>query len=180
MSGPVQPQLAIAHSPWRALHSSTDRLLSAAGSYRAALSAFSALDSPSALLTYYAARSNLALSPPNPQAALTLLSALPESLDTRALSALASYVQAVTEDDEAARAAAVDEMDELLADLGESGLEEDGEGRFVRLAMGTVYILEGEERRQDALDALREGVELGQDQEWSVSLSLLSLSSCNS
>jgi len=57
-------------------------------------------------------------------------------------------------------------MDELLAELGESGLEEDSEGRWVRMAMGTVYILEGEDRRQDALDVLREGVELGQDQDW--------------
>lgn len=60
----------------------------------------------------------------------------------------------------------MDEMDELLAELGESGLEEDSEGRWVRMAMGTVYILEGEDRRQDALDVLREGVELGQDQDW--------------
>lgn len=77
------------------------------------------------------------------------------------MSALASYVAGDRE-------SAVDEMDELLAELGESGLEEDSEGRFVRLAMGTVYIQEGEDRRQDALDALREGVELGHDQEWSV------------
>ncbi len=62
----------------------------------------------------------------------------------------------------------MDEMDELLAELGENGLEEDSEGRWVRTAMGTVYILEGEDRRQDALEVLREGVELGQDQDWLV------------
>lgn len=122
--------------------------------------------SPSPLLSYYAARSHLALSPPNPQAATNILSSLPPTLDTRALASLADYVAASAADDEPAKAGAVDEMDELLAEVGESGLDEEGEGRMVRLAMGTVYILEGEVRREDAVEVLREGVELGHDQDW--------------
>ncbi|ORY74522.1 coatomer epsilon subunit-domain-containing protein [Leucosporidium creatinivorum] len=128
------------------------------GSYRAALSAFSALDSPSPLLTLYAARSHLALSPPAIAPAQQLLLSLPPTFDTRALTSLATYLSGEKEE-------AVGELEELLAELGESGLKEGEEGRFVRGVVGTVWILEGEERREEGVEVLREAVELGEDQE---------------
>lgn len=56
----------------------------------------------------------------------------------------------------------------MLTELGEGGLSEDPEeeGRFVRGVIGTVWILEGEERREEGVEVLREAVELGSDQEW--------------
>lgn len=132
-----------------------------AGSYRAALSAFSALDSPSPLLSLYAARSQLALSPPAIAEAQQLLLPLDPTFDVRAVSSLATYLAGDREE-------AVGELEELLAELGEQGLQEDEEGRFVRGVVGTVYILEGEERREEGVEVLREAVELGQDQEWCV------------
>ncbi|GAA6039692.1 hypothetical protein JCM8097_001355 [Rhodosporidiobolus ruineniae] len=131
------------------------------GSYRAALSAFAEHPSPSPLLTLYAARAHLALSPPSPSAALSLLQALPaQTLDVRAVAALARYLQGETEE-------AVGELEEVLAETGEQGLEEDNEaeGRFVRGVVGTVWVLEGEERREEGIEVLREAVELGRDQE---------------
>ncbi|GAA5837619.1 hypothetical protein JCM11251_002026 [Rhodosporidiobolus azoricus] len=132
------------------------------GSYRAALSAFSTYPSPSPLLTLYAARSHLALSPPDTSSALSLLQPLPQTLDVRAVSALAKYLSGG-----AAKKEAVEEVDEILAETGEQGLEEGDEleGRFVRGVVGTVYVLEGEERREEGIEVLREAVELGQDQE---------------
>ncbi|GAA6021206.1 hypothetical protein JCM10207_008354 [Rhodosporidiobolus poonsookiae] len=129
------------------------------GSYRAALSAFSSLPSPSPLVTLYAARSHLALTPPAPDAALSLLAPLPQTLDVRAVSALAHYLSGQSD--------AVDELEEILAELGEQGLSEDDseEGRFVRGVVGTVWVLEGEERREEGIEILREAVELGRDQE---------------
>lgn len=53
-----------------------------------------------------------------------------------------------------------------MAELGEAGLKEGEEGRFVRGVVGTVWILEGEERREEGVEVLREAVELGEDQEW--------------
>lgn len=132
------------------------------GSYRAALAAYSELASPSETLSLYAARSHLALSPPDTQSALSLLSSLPPTLDTRAVSALATYLAGETEQ-------AVGDLEELLAELGEQGLEQDGqgEGRLVRAVVGTVWILEGDEqRREEGVEVLREAVELGHDQEW--------------
>ena len=133
----------------------------AAGSYRSAISAYEAHESPVALLTLYAARAHLALTPPAPSAALALLSPLSPTLDTRAVTALASYLAGETED-------AVGELEELLTELGEGGLEEGEEGRMVRGVVGTVWILEGEERREEGVEVLREAVELGKDQEWLV------------
>ncbi|GAA5911679.1 hypothetical protein JCM5296_005871 [Sporobolomyces johnsonii] len=139
------------------------------GSYRAALTAYADLPSPSPLLTLYAARSHLALSPPAPTPALSLLSTLPPSLDTRAVSALAKYLSSDKEE-------AVETLDELLAELGEQGLQEDEEGRLVRGVVGTVWILEGEERREEGVEVLREAVELGKDQECLALLSHLYIS----
>ncbi|GAA5861567.1 hypothetical protein JCM8547_008075 [Rhodosporidiobolus lusitaniae] len=130
------------------------------GSYRAALSAYSSHPSPSPTLTLYAARAHLALSPPSPSSALSLLSPLPQTLDVRAVSSLARYLTGETED-------AVGELEEILAETGEQGLSEDPEeeGRFVRGVVGTVWVLEGEERREEGIEVLREAVELGRDQE---------------
>ncbi|GAA5951958.1 hypothetical protein JCM10213_006577 [Rhodosporidiobolus nylandii] len=129
------------------------------GSYRAALSAYASHASPSPTLTLYAARSHLALSPPAPDAALSLLAPLSQTLDVRAVSSLARYVSGQKED-------AVGELEEVLAELGEQGLEsEEEEGRFVRGVVGTVFVLEGEERREEGIEVLREAVELGRDQE---------------
>ena len=86
---------------------------------------------------------------------------LASTLDTRAVTALASYLAGETED-------AVNELEELLTELGEGGLEEGDEGRLVRGVIGTVWILEGEDRREEGVEILREAVELGKDQEWSV------------
>ncbi|BGP15523.1 hypothetical protein JCM10213v2_003502 [Rhodosporidiobolus nylandii] len=131
-------------------------------SYRAALSAYASHASPSPTLTLYAARSHLALSPPAPDAALSLLAPLSQTLDVRAVSSLARYVSGQKED-------AVGELEEVLAELGEQGLEsEEEEGRFVRGVVGTVFVLEGEERREEGIEVLREAVELGRDQEWCV------------
>lgn len=136
-----------------------------AGSYRACLSAYSALSSPSPLLTTYAARAHLAQSPPNPQAAQSLLSSAPPTLDTRAVSALATYLSS-----ESAHEDAVAELEDILTELGEQGLDADqpeAEGRFVRGIVATVWLLEGDEqRREEAAEILREAIELGQDQEW--------------
>ncbi|GAA6026372.1 hypothetical protein JCM8202_004749 [Rhodotorula sphaerocarpa] len=131
------------------------------GSYRAALSAYAELSSPSPTLSLYAARAHLALSPPDCASALSVLQSLEPSLDVRAISALANYLAGDKE-------AAVGELEELLAEVGEQGLEQDGEGegRFVRGAVGTVWILEGDEqRREEGVEVLREAVELGHDQE---------------
>ncbi|GAA5991850.1 hypothetical protein JCM10908_002236 [Rhodotorula pacifica] len=133
------------------------------GSYRAALSAYKELSSsPSPTLSLYAARAYLALSPPDIRSAQTLLSSLPPTLDTRAVQALATYLSGDGE-------TAVGELEELLAELGEQGLDQDNEeeeGRFVRGVVGTVWILEGDEqRREEGIEVLREAVELGHDQE---------------
>ncbi|GAA5889754.1 hypothetical protein JCM5296_002331 [Sporobolomyces johnsonii] len=79
---------------------------------------------------------------------------------------------------------AVEALDELLAEQGEQGLQEDEEGRSVRCVVGTVWILEGEERREEGVEVLREADELGKDQQCLallshlyISLSLASLSS---
>lgn len=136
------------------------------GSYRAALSAYAELSSPSPTLSLYAARAHLALSPPDCASALSVLQSLEPSLDVRAISALANYLAGDKE-------AAMGELEELLAEVGEQGLEQDGEGegRFVRGAVGTVWILEGDEqRREEGVEVLREAVELGHDQEWCVPL----------
>ncbi|BGP31497.1 hypothetical protein JCM10296v2_003262 [Rhodotorula toruloides] len=129
-------------------------------SYRAAIAAYQELSSPSPLLSLYAARAHLALTPPAVQPALSLLSSLPHTLDTRAITSLAHYLQGETE-------SAVGDLEELLADLGDQGLEEgdETEGRFVRGVIGTVWVLEGEERREEGIEILREAVELGKDQE---------------
>ncbi|GAA5978965.1 hypothetical protein JCM11641_000109 [Rhodosporidiobolus odoratus] len=140
------------------------------GSYRAALSAYTSHPSPSPTLTLYAARSHLALSPPSPSAALQLLTPLPQTLDVRAVSALARYLQGEKEE-------AVGELEELLAEVGEQGLEEgEEEGRMVRGVVGTVWVLEGEERREEGIEVLREAVELGKDQECLAILSHLYIS----
>ena len=115
--------------------------------------------SPSPLVTLYAARSHLALTPPSPTSALSLLSPLSPTLDTRALTALAHYLAGEKED-------AVSELEEVLAETGERGLEEGDEGRMVRGVVGTVWILEGEARREEGVEVLREAIELGQDEEW--------------
>ncbi|GAA5884079.1 hypothetical protein JCM3774_002959 [Rhodotorula dairenensis] len=134
------------------------------GSYRAALSAYKELASPSPVLSLYAARSYLALSPPDVRSAQTLLSSLAPTLDTRAVQALATYLAGDAE-------TAVGDLEELLAELGEQGLAHDAdpeedEGRFVRGVVGTVWILEGDEqRREEGIEVLREAVELGHDQE---------------
>lgn len=137
----------------------TSPIRSFPGSYRSAISAYNELRSPSPILTLYAARSHLALSPPSISYAEGLLSSIPSTLDSRAVSSLATYLSGSTEE-------AVGDLEELLAELGEQGLEEDDEGRFVRGVVGTVWILEGEERREEGIEVLREAVELGKDQEW--------------
>ncbi|KAL8290253.1 hypothetical protein RQP46_003192 [Phenoliferia psychrophenolica] len=139
------------------------------GSYRSAISAFEAHQSPVALLTLYAARAHLALTPPSPSAALALLRPLAPTLDSRAVTALATYLAGETEE-------AVGELEELLTELGEGGLEEGEEGRLVRGVVGTVWILEAEERREEGVEILREAVELGKDQECLGVLSHLYLS----
>jgi coatomer protein complex subunit epsilon len=143
------------------------------GSYRAAIAAYQELSSPSPLLSLYAARAHLALTPPAIQPALSLLSSLPQTLDTRAVIALAHYLQGETE-------SAVGDLEELLADLGDQGLEEaeETEGRFVRGVIGTVWVLEGEERREEGIEILREAVELGKDQEWCVQALLCVEAAC--
>ncbi|GAA5855532.1 hypothetical protein JCM5353_004282, partial [Sporobolomyces roseus] len=98
-----------------------------------------------------------------------LLSSVPSSLDSRAVSSLATYLSGDTEE-------AVGDLDEILAELGEQGLQEDEEGRFVRGVVGTVWILEGEERREEGIEVLREAVELGKDQECLALLSHLYIS----
>ena len=60
----------------------------------------------------------------------------------------------------------VSELEEVLAETGERGLEEGDEGRMVRGVVGTVWILEGEARREEGVEVLREAIELGQDEEW--------------
>ncbi|TNY22978.1 coatomer epsilon subunit-domain-containing protein [Rhodotorula diobovata] len=130
------------------------------GSYRNAIAAYNEHPSPSPLLTLYAARAHLALTPPSPSSATQLLSRIPPTLDARAVGSLARYLAGETDD-------AVGELEELLAELGEQGLEEgdEVEGRFVRGVVGTVWVLEGEERREEGIEVLREAVELGKDQE---------------
>ncbi|KAM0746353.1 hypothetical protein T439DRAFT_329803 [Meredithblackwellia eburnea MCA 4105] len=139
------------------------------GSYRSAISAFESHGNPTPLLSTYAARAHLALTPPATDAALALLAPLPQTLDTRAVTALANYLAGLREE-------SVGELDELLAELGEGGLEEGDEGRLVRGVVGTVFILEGEERREEGVEVLREAVELGKDQECLGVLSHLYLS----
>ncbi|KAI5481009.1 coatomer protein complex, subunit epsilon [Pseudohyphozyma bogoriensis] len=138
-------------------------------SYRASISAYEVLPSPSPLVTLYAARAHLALSPPATTSALSLLSTLPPTLDTRAVTAFAQYLEGSKEE-------AVEELQEVLAELGEQGLQEDDEGRAVRSIVGSVFILEGEAMREEGVEVLREGVELGQDQECLAVLSHLYLS----
>ncbi|GAA5994656.1 uncharacterized protein JCM10292_002195 [Rhodotorula paludigena] len=130
------------------------------GSYRSALAAYAEHPSPSTTLSLYAARAHLALTPPATDAALQLLSTLSQTLDTRAVTSLAQYLAGECEQ-------AVGDLEELLAELGEQGLEEgdDVEGRMVRGVVGTVWILEGEDRREEGVEILREAVELGKDQE---------------
>lgn len=133
------------------------------GSYTSFLTAFESLtESPSDLLQLYAARSHLALTPPATAAALAILSKLPETLDSRAVTSLAEYLSGETE-------TAVSNLEELLAETGEQGLALEGEGeegRMVRSVVGTVWILEGEERREECIEVLREGIEIGKDEEW--------------
>lgn len=129
------------------------------GSYRAAISAYLNLSATSPTLTLYAARSHLALTPPATNAALSLLSTLPASLDQRAITAFAHYLSGSTEE-------ALSELDEILMELGDGGLEGSEEGRMVRGVVGSVYFLEGEERREEGVEILREAIELGSDQEW--------------
>ncbi|SCZ98282.1 BZ3500_MvSof-1268-A1-R1_Chr7-1g09082 [Microbotryum saponariae] len=129
------------------------------GSYRSALSAYSELPSASTLPTLYAARAHLALSPPSPSDALSLLSSLERTLDTRALTALANFLSGDHE-------RAIEELEEVQIELGEGGLEEQEEGRFVRGVLATVWWLSGEEgRREEAVEMLYEAVQLGADQE---------------
>lgn len=59
-------------------------------------------------------------------------------------------------------------------DLGDGGLEGSEEGRMVRGVVGTVYFLEGGERRDEGIEVLREAVELGGDSEWYVMILYLS------
>lgn len=143
------------------------------GSYRAAISAFTALPSPSTTTLLFAARAHLALSPPATNDATALLEAIfPPTLDSRAVGALAQYL---TGDD----ASAIDQLEELMTELGESGLSEDEEeeGRLVRAVVATAYILDGsEDRRDEAVEILREGIEIGHDQECLTVLSHLYLS----
>ncbi|GJN89451.1 hypothetical protein Rhopal_002437-T1 [Rhodotorula paludigena] len=140
------------------------------GSYRSALAAYAEHPAPSTTLSLYAARAHLALTPPATDAALQLLSTLPQTLDTRAVTSLAQYLAGEGEQ-------AVGDLEELLAELGEQGLEEgdDVEGRMVRGVVGTVWILEGEDRREEGVEILREAVELGKDQEWWVASDLARL-----
>jgi coatomer protein complex subunit epsilon len=130
------------------------------GSYTSFLAAFQSLtESPSDLLQLYAARSHLALTPPATAAALEILSKLPETLDSRAVTSLAQYLSGETE-------TAVSNLEELLAETGEQGLADGDEGRMVRSIVGTVWIFEGEERREECIEVLREGIEIGKDEEW--------------
>ncbi|SCV71043.1 BQ2448_3805 [Microbotryum intermedium] len=133
------------------------------GSYRSALSAYSELISPSPLSTLYAARSHLALSPPSTSSALSLLSSLePATLDSRALIALSNYLSGDTD-------SSIEELEEVQLELGEGGLEEGDQGRFVRAIVATVWILTGQEgRREEAVEILNEAIQLGHDQEWYV------------
>ncbi|GAA6061871.1 hypothetical protein JCM10212_000512 [Sporobolomyces blumeae] len=149
------------------------------GSYRSAISAYDELSSPSPLLTLYAARSHLALSPPSPASASTLLRSLPhETLDSRAIECLAKYLEGGRDDDLDKKEQAVGDLEEILAETGERGLTDDdhAEGRFVRGVVGTVWILEGDDRREEGIEVLREAVELGKDQECLAILSHLYIS----
>lgn len=81
--------------------------------------------------------------------------------------ALADYLSGNTEQ-------AVNELEDVLTELGEQGLQaegDDSEGRLVRGIVATVWLLLGDDMRTDeAAEILREAIELGQDQEWYVPL----------
>lgn len=148
------------------------------GSYAALVSSFSALPpalQAAPLARIYLARSHLALTPPALAAARAALAPLPSTLDIQALASFVQYLAAVQSKQDTA--GALDELEMVLAELGEKGLEQSydmaegdaGEGRFVRAVVATVYILEGtDDKREEAIEILREGIELGQDQEWCV------------
>jgi hypothetical protein len=152
-------------------------------SYRALLSAYSALPAPiSPLVTLYAARSNLGLTPPNTSECIKLLDGIEESFDTRAIRGLAEYLAAqVTGFSNGEEEEPINELEFLMTELGESGLDDSNpeeEGRYVRSIIATVWILESlrtdegiedelrEARREEAIEILKEGIELGRDQEW--------------
>lgn len=160
-------------------------------SYRALLSAYSALPAPvSPLLTLYAARSHLGVSPPNTSQCIKLLDGLEETLDTRAIRGLAEYLAAQSTGFAAGEEEdPINELEFLMTELGESGLDDSNpeeEGRYVRSVVATVWILESlrsdegieeelrEARREEAVEILKEGIELGKDQEWYV-LALLNI-----
>lgn len=110
----------------------------------------------------FAARAHLALSPPATDAANALLEGIfPPTLNSRAVAALAEYL---TGD----HAAAIDQLEEIMTELGESGLsEEDDDARLVRAVVATAYLLDAsDDRRDEAVEILREGIEIGHDQEW--------------
>lgn len=111
----------------------------------------------------------MALTPPNLTQARHLIesSTAPDSLDSRSILALADYLSGNTEQ-------AVNELEDVLTELGEQGLQaegDDSEGRLVRGIVATVWLLLGDDMRTDeAAEILREAIELGQDQEWYVPL----------
>lgn len=139
-------------------------------------------------MTYLAIHSALAVAPPDVKLATALFSSLGEddrsTLDGRAVQALIAYIREMssnTGDDGETTSALeeqVDELEMILAELGGEGLEEGAEGRSVRAVVGTVYILESirsgldaesqAARRNEAVEVLKEGVELGNDQDWYV------------
>lgn len=134
------------------------------GSYRAAISAYTALEQTSPTLSLYAARSHLALTPPSTSAALSLLTSLPDSYNKRAIVAFANFLAAT---DGQGQTEAIEELEEVLVELGDGGLEGSEEGRMVRGVIGSCYYLaEGGERREEGIEVLREAVELGGDSEW--------------
>lgn len=133
------------------------------------------------MASLYAARAYLAHTPADVHAALNLATPLTTEgtssrvLDARAVVALANYFAGSTED-------ALMELDELLAETGEQGLapgaadagglegpsagSDDSDGRMVRVCAATAFLREGtDDRRAEALEVLREAVDLGHDQE---------------
>lgn len=104
----------------------------------------------------YAARSHLALSPPNTPAAKELVSSA-ETPGAKAVLALGRYL---ADEDKAAR---VDEVRDLVIESEGADEEEETEEAVIRAIAGTVFILEGE--NEEAIATLTEG-KAKEDLEW--------------
>lgn len=138
------------------------RSINSTGAYRTVISSYAGLSDPTEALSYYCARAHLALVPAQIEMARNVLGSS-STLDATAINQLANYYEGDQQ--------ALLECDELIINLGEQGLQPEDEGRHVRAVVATLFLNEGsQERRDEAIEILREGVEIGQDQEWSVIL----------